>query len=221
MSQRPSETILRWFRDTLRERGMNTAALARAAGEKRATVRGVLAGREPLTVDQLVTWGQALELKLEDLHKIQLPEEEPAAEADRGGPTLLRVAEPPPPDRFEVDPYGLQAEQAIKLAFAMGVDFAFVAESAQLGDSGVPQATLDRFQDRLVIKLDAAYHQHNAPTFDGDGVTLTLSFDALYTCTFPWSAIVQVTYFVEPPPPRKAGPEPGEKGRPVLRLVKT
>lgn len=200
---------------------MNTAALARATGEKRAVVRNVLAGREPLTVDQLVTWGQALELKLEDLHNIQLPEDEP--DKDSAGPTALRAARAPEEDRFEVDPYGLQAEQAIKLAFSMGVDFAFVADTSQLEDSGVPQATLDRFQDRLVIKLDAAYHRHNAPEFGGDGLTLVLSFDALYTCTFPWSAIVQVTYFVEPPPPKprkKKEPEPEEKGRPVLRLVK-
>jgi len=235
MTPSPSEAILRWFRDTLKAKDMNTAALANKVGAKRASVRNVLAGREPLTVDQLVLWGQALELKLEDLVGVDMPElpEEPEASeevdaediAGAMGPTLLRAAPEEPSDKYEVDPYGLQGEQAVRFAFAMGVDFAFVVDSSQLADSGVPEATVKANPKRLLIKLDAAFHRHNAPEFTDDELIVVLSFDALYTCTFPWSAVVQVVYFIEPPPPttkkRDDPPEPPENGgRPMLRLVK-
>jgi len=231
MTPSPSEAILRWFRDTLKTKDMNTAALANKVGAKRSTVRNVLAGREPLTVDQLVLWGQALELQLEDLVGVEVPELPDPLDVDPddsdapGGPTLLRAAPEETSEKYEVDPYGLQGEQALRFAFAMGVDFAFVVDSAQLADSGVPEATVKANPKRLLIKLDAAFHRHNAPEFTDDGLTVVLSFDALYTCTFPWSAVVQVVYFIEPPPPKpreeEDEPPPPEKGgRPMLRLVK-
>jgi len=209
---RPSEPVLAWFRKALKSRGLNTAALAKRVGEKRGTVRNVLAGQEPLTVDQLMGWTQALELSLEELVGIDegsLPEP---------------VERPPTPDDAPilVDPYGIQAEQAFRLAFGLGCDFTFVADTAQLGESGVPPAVLARFAERLVLRLDAAYHRHNQPRFDAHGVTLVLSFDALYTCTLPWAAIQQVILDLVPPAPTAPQPEepvdePG--GRPVLRLV--
>ena len=223
MTTRPSEPILQWFRETLKQRGLNTAALANMTGEKRSVVRNVLGGKDPLTVDQLVSWGQALDLKLEDMARVPLPELEDAPEVPKT--PVLRAAAPEETDeRFLIDPYGLHGEQAIKLAFALGVDFAFVARSAQLADSGVPDSVLKKFPDRLLIKLDAAYHLHNKPSYDEDGVTLVLSFDALYTCTIPWSAVFQVSYFIEPPDPRPRKTEPEPEGAatkaPFLRLVK-
>jgi hypothetical protein len=69
----------------------------------------------------------------------------------------------------------------------------------------------------LPIKLDAAYHRYHQPAYDEHGVSLTLSFDRLYRCTFPWPAIEQVVFKLVPPEP-VAPPEP--KKRPGLRLVK-
>ena len=210
MSKRPSEPVLGWFRNALKTKGLNTAALARRVGAKKSTVRNVLAGLEPLTVDQLMAWTQALELSLEDLVGIEegsLPEP---------------IERPPTPDDQPVllDPYGIQAEQAFRLAFGLGCDFSFVADTSQLSDSGVPPDVLARFEDRLVLRLDAAYHRHNAPEFDAHGVTLRLSFDALYTCTLPWSAILQVILDLVPPPPvEPETEEEPEPGRPMLRLV--
>ena len=212
MAKRPSEPVLAWFRSTLKAKGLNTAALARTVGEKKATVRNVLAGQEPLTVDQLMAWTQALELSLEDMVGVDsasLPEPVERAPVPDDQPVVL-------------DPYGVQAEQAFRLAFGLSCYFAFVADTDQLGESGVPPDVLARFPERLVLRLDAAYHRHNAPRFDTHGVTLTLSFDALHTCTLPWASIQQVILDLVPPPPSAPEPDPGQdeaEGRPVLRLV--
>lgn len=250
MPARPSEPILAWLRNTLKAKGLNVAVLAEASGERRAEVRRVLAEQAPLTVDQLITWTQAMGVRVEDLAGLsaQVPgplvadEDTPAAEPpadeapadearpERPAPATLGLASaraptpPAEPEAYTVDLDGGQAEQAIRLAFAMGVDFLFVANSAQLQDSGVPQSTLARFPDRLPIKLDAKYHRHNKPEYSARDITLTLSFDTLRVCQFPWSAIEQVTWYCEAPPP--VAPPPPEpppeeaRPRPALRLVK-
>ena len=38
------------------------------------------------------------------------------------------------------------------------------------------------------------FHVYNKPDFQSKGLTLTLSFDALYTCSFPWESISQVVF---------------------------
>ena len=78
----------------------------------------------------------------------------------------------------------------------------------------------------MPIKLDAAYHKYNQPLYDATAITLTLSFDALYECRFPWSAIKQVIFYPlyeapedseEDNPP--APDEPSPSGGSHLRLV--
>lgn len=214
MAKRPSEPVLGWLRNALKSKGLNTAALAKKVGESRATVRNVLAGQEALTVDQLMAWTQALELSLEDMVGI--------SEADLPAP----AERPEVPDDQPVllDPYGVQAEQALRLAFGLGVDFTFVAETALLGDAGLPDSVLARYPERLVLRLDAAYHRHNQPRFDAHGVTLVLSFDALYTVNLPWAAFQQVILDLVPPPPTEpekldADEQDAASSRPTLRLV--
>ena len=214
MAKRPSEPVLGWLRNALKSKGLNTAALAKKVGESRATVRNVLAGQEALTVDQLMAWTQALELSLEDMVGI--------SEADLPAP----AERPEVPDDQPVllDPYGVQAEQALRLAFGLGVDFTFVAETALLGDAGLPDRVLARYPERLVLRLDAAYHRHNQPRFDAHGVTLVLSFDALYTVNLPWAAFQQVILDLVPPPPTEpekldADEQDAASSRPTLRLV--
>lgn len=213
MAERPSQQVLTWLRAALQKRDLNVAAFAEKVGEKRSVVRKVLSGKEPLTVDQLMSWTQVLEIALDDL--VQVPEGAPSVEG-------LEVAAVD--DSVAISPYGLHAEQAIRMAFAMGVDFAFVADTTQLENSGVPPAVLARFPERILIKLDAAYHKYNAPIYDDYGITVTLSFDSIYTCAFPWSSVVQVTVYCEPPDPTDPPsdePEPeAETSRPTLRLVK-
>jgi transcriptional regulator with XRE-family HTH domain len=205
--------VLTWLRAALQKRDLNVAAFAEKVGEKRSVVRKVLSGKEPLTVDQLMSWTQVLEIALEDL--VQVPE---------GVPTVEGLEVAPVDDSVAISPYGLHAEQSIRMAFAMGVDFAFVADTSQLDNSGVPQTVLARFPERILIKLDAAYHKYNSPIYDDYGITVTLSFDSIYTCSFPWSSVVQVTVYCEPPDPTDPPgdePEPeAETSRPTLRLVK-
>ncbi|MED5369455.1 MAG: hypothetical protein VX899_00450 [Myxococcota bacterium] len=220
MPSRPSEPVLALIRATLRERELNVAAFAEQVGEKRSLVKRVLAGKEPLTVDQLMTWTQSLGLGVEELAGGVMPEEPKVATL--GAADLAQADED---DSIRLSPYGLHAEQAIKMAFAMSVDFAFVSESAQLKDSGVPPDVLARFPERMLIRLDAAYHKYNAPQYDDFGLTLTLSFDTIYTCVFPWSSVLQVTLYCEPPDPQDAPqpdpePEPEPESRPTLRLIK-
>lgn len=200
---------------------MNVAAFAEKVGEKRGAVKRVLAGKEPLTVDQLMAWTQSLGLSMEELAQVpgglsEGAEIDPEAQAPN-------LAEAEAQDAVMLSPYGLHAEQAIQMAFAMGVDFAFVSESAQLKESGVPPQVLARFPERMLIRLDAAYHKYNAPQYDDHGLTLTLSFDTIYTCVFPWSSVLQVTLYCEPPEPSAPStpePEPDEASRPTLRLIK-
>ncbi|MCP4809018.1 MAG: helix-turn-helix transcriptional regulator [Proteobacteria bacterium] len=194
MAQRPSEPILEWLRNTLKAKNLNVAALAEKSGQKRSEVKRVLAGREPLTVDQLMTWTKALDLKMEELVNVpELSEDPPPA------PVAAEVDE----SRYIIDPYGLQAEQAIRVAFAMGSDFTFLALTDKLEDCGVPASTLEnpRFSEMLPIRLEAAYHGYNNPEYTPQGLSLTLSFDTIRECFFPWSAIVEVRYHLDAPAP--------------------
>lgn len=193
MAQRPSEPILEWLRNTLKAKSLNVAALAQKSGGKRAEIKRVLAGREPLTVDQLMTWTKALDLKMEELVNVPELPEAPAV------PVAADVDE----SRYLIDPYGLQGEQALRVAFAMGSDFTLLALTEQLKDSGVPASVLEnpRFGELVPIRLEAAFHSYNKPEYSTQGVSLTLSFDTIRECFFPWSAIVEVRYHIDAPAP--------------------
>ena len=217
MSESPSKPIVTWLRNVIREKSINTAELARLVEAPRAVVRAVLAGREPLTVDQLVGWTRALELDVKDLMGIAANAEQIAELEAEAPPPALALADNEP---LLIDPYGLQAEQALKVAFEIGVNVSFLCDSRQLAESGVPAHVLERQPEHLVIQLDAAFHRHNDPAYSEHGISLSLSFDALCRCTFPWSAISQVILHVEPPEPTESTPEDEEPtGGPHLRLV--
>ncbi|MEZ4239076.1 MAG: hypothetical protein R3F59_23575 [Myxococcota bacterium] len=103
------------------------------------------------------------------------------------------------------------------MAFALGCDFHFSADPAELEGSGVPQAVIERFAGRgLPIEMNAQYHDKNNPRYDEGGITLTLSFDALYDCRFPWSSVRHVLFL---PLYEPRAPEEEKPSRPHLRLV--
>ncbi len=211
MSQTPSAPILALFRKLLAEKQLNTAALAELTKLKRGHVRQVLGGKKPLTVDEMVLFATALEVDMQSL--AGLPEDLPEA-----APVDLRPAE-----GVTVDPFGLHAEQAIKLAFAMGCNFAVLADTTQLAERGIPRRVLDAHPEMMLIQLDAAFHRHNEPRYDDDGLQLTLSFNGICQCAFPWSSILEVRFAVERPDPGPQKGKPGTpdapRGGPVLRLV--
>jgi hypothetical protein len=111
------------------------------------------------------------------------------------------------------NPWGNHPEQLFRIGFALGCDFFFIADTSALADSGVPAATLKSSGKNLSIGLDARFHADNAPRYDEAGVTLTLSFDRLYDCRFPWTSIRQVIFFPAPPEVHKSaerGPDTAE-----------
>lgn len=229
---RPSEPVLQLLRNIARRKGLNTAALARAAGIERARLKHLLAGSEPLTVDELILLSAVLELTPQDMAGIGLAPDIATAEEEEAAPrdpdTTLHPLVPPHDDEVEleqaVDPLGNHAEQALRLAFALGCDVLFVADATRLAGSGVPPDVLRRFPRELPIRLDAAFHRYNKPGFLPDAFRVDLSFDAVYTCLFPWDSIQQVTLFPLPPePPDEEDTDEEDKAptgsRSHLRLV--
>lgn len=210
---RPSDALLAWLRRLIETKQSSVAEVAAKADIDRGRLRRLLKGTEPMLLDELLQISQVLEIQPTDF----------------GLPAGTEVADTPPPapapaaGQWKVDPWGNHAEQLFRFAFDLGCDFYFTSDPAMLADSGVPRSVLDRHPKELGIKMDAAYHKYNAPRYGADAITLTLSFDALYDCTFPWGAIRQVVLWPAPPEPAPAEPpaeesEPRKKGS-HLRLV--
>ena len=230
MATRPSEPLLNLLRTVAQKKGLNTAALAKAAGIERAHLKHVLSGAEALTVDELVQIAEVLEIGAGDLAGLpaELTAPEPAPD-DGGskGPELMRsrrggaalaTVDNDGPEMPQLDPYGNHAEQILKLGLALGIDIYLLLNSSELGECGVPRAVLQKYPERLPIHLEAAYHRHHDPSFLPDGLKLKLSFDALYDCTLPWTAFHQVTLFPLPPdPPAAPEPPPEKDEKPTLQ----
>jgi hypothetical protein len=208
---RPSDALLAWLRRLIETKNSSVADLATRTGLDRGRLRKVLAGAEPMTLDELLLVSQTLEIQPTDFG---LP----------GGTELADAPPPEPaPSTWRVDPWGNQPEQLFRMAFELGCDFYFTSDATLLAGSGVPESVLSRHPRELGIKLDAAYHKYNLPRYGAESVTLSLSFDALYECTFPWRAIRQVVFWpaapelapAEPPAPEPPAPKKGGH----LRLV--
>lgn len=215
---RPSDPLLAWLRKHLDRKGWNTARVAEEAGLDRARVRKVLAGHEPMLVDELLAISRSLELTPADMAGVDLPEPVPGAEA-----VQLHVADEGLDDTLpRVDPWGNQPEQLVRVAFLLGCDFLVAFDTTQLDGSGVPEATLVSYRGKskdLAIKFDAAFHKYNQPRYDPLGLTVQLSFDAVYTCRFPWTAFRQVIFFPVASEPTDEPEELPTPGVPHLRLV--
>ena len=212
MPSTPTEAMLKSLRDALAVKGLNSAALAKLIGEERKSLRRALGGQVPLTLETFIKVVNALGLAPEALpwKQASLPSEPPLQSAQE--------------DSIGLDPFGIQGEQAFRLGFALGVDFLFVADTSLLQESGIPQSVLEQWPEEIVLKLDAAYHRHNAPHFSPEGVGLNLSFDTLYNCFLPWASIQKVVFHLEAPEPA-VSPEPEPQSEssprgPGLRLVK-
>lgn len=221
---RPSDALLAWLRDLIQQRGLNTAAVAERAGIPRARMRKLLAGTESMLVDELMKLSEALEISPADMG---LPDGTDLSNGEDGVAEGLGSAPDAPSEApLGLDPFGNHPEQMFRAAFALGCDFFFLSDASELEDSGVPGHVLAQYAGReLPIKLDAAYHSYNDPRYHDHGITLTLSFDQLYECTFPWAAIKQFVLFPAPPE-EVADPEPPTDGSdepassvPHLRLV--
>ncbi len=214
MAARPSEPLLKLIRDAARKKGWNTSTLANEAKLDRSRLKQVLAGREPMTVDELIQLSNAMELGIDDLSG--RPDTAP-----EGAPAPLQLSPLAADAAALPDPFGNHAEQIFRLGFALGCDIFFTADTEHLEGSGVPKTVLSRFDTALPIRLESAFHRHNDPQYSEEGVLLRLSFDAICTCLFPWAAIKQITLYPHAPPePEPEEEEPETGGKVVhLRLV--
>lgn len=206
---RQSDPVLKWLRGLIEGRGLNTAALAEECGIPRQRLRRILGGNEPMLVDELLAISNALKISPADMG---LPE---------GTPEPDTLPLPQEPAAMGLDPWGNHVEQLFRVGFTLGCDFQFAADPSELEGSGLPAAVLAEHQGRgLTIGLTAKYHRYNNPRYEADGITLTLSFDGLYDCRFPWSSIRHV-WFVPQPEPAAAPEETAREARPKphLRLV--
>lgn len=209
---RSTDNLLGLLRRLMQQRGIQVAALAEKTGIARGHLRKVLTGSQPMLVDELVAVSTALDIQPHELGVADV--------------TQLADADVPVPPAQAIDPFGNHTEQLFKIGFALGCDFAFVARADALADSGVPAPVLAKSPSgKLAFTLDARYHPDNDPRYDPEGITLTLSFDRLVDCRFPYASVVQMSFSpvaaerIEP----ESEPEPTEEkkkpGRPHLRLV--
>ena len=200
--------------DMIQKKGWNTSSAASAIQMDRKELKRMLQGKIPLTVTTMIKLGSALDIKPEDLETL-------------GQPPVLSSKNTTPVSSLKTDALlSNQPEALIKLGFKMGMSFTFLAQTDLLLESGIPEYILQQFAPLLPIQLDPLYHQHNNPKFQGRGLELTLSFDSLYTCFFPWESIQRVVFVPESPEIAEeessselAAEELSEKTIPFLRLV--
>ncbi|MEM6930253.1 MAG: helix-turn-helix transcriptional regulator [Myxococcota bacterium] len=218
---RPTDNVLTWLRQLMKTRGVTTAELAERSGIARGRLRKLLSGDQAMLVDELMQLSHALEVSPSDLgwpEGTEAPDEPEAEDDDETDEMrLVSIESPPELPVGEGDPFGNPVEQIVRLAFELSTTFLFWAHVDQLEDSGVPDHVLAEHRERgeMLIRLDARFHRYNQPVFGDEGLTLTLSFDQLHDCTFPWSAIHKVIFDLE-----EEGEGPSDpKGRPHLRLV--
>ena len=227
MNREIQAAIVSFLRTKMEQSGLNTAALAKAADLKRTEVRKLLAAREEITLSQLVALSSALGVDMASLpwagDSSGATDSVAVMKTGIGGRSHMKeVFENAP---VMVDPFGIQGEQAFRLAFGLGVDFIFVAKTEHLEDSGIPEEVLAKSPNEIVLRLDAAFHRHNDPQFTPDGVCLVLSFDTLYTCRLPWSSITKVVFQLDPieplpEPPSEPDADVAKTFGPGLRLLK-
>lgn len=214
----PSSQILDLLLDMMKKKYLNTASLSQKSGIDKNTLKRIFNDKEELTVNQLMKLSAALDLQETDF--LQIPESSDDTMTSQDS-AMLKSSDSS--TDWTPNPMGIQAEQIIRLGFALGVDILFTAETKYLENSQVPESILKKFDPKMPIRLDAAYHHHYRPNYFDDGIEIRLSFDALYTCFFPWHSIDQVTCFVfeEEPESEKIVPLE-EKTNPAsfLRVVK-
>ena len=155
-----------------------------------------------MNVDEFLLISQFLDLKPTDVSNLEIAQESQSPQ----DASMLKVIETSPPAaaaeppevhplELAAQPWGNQPEQLVRLAFVLGCDIFLLLKAAEITESGVPNEIIERYAEgTLPIKLDAAYHNYNKPVYTAQGLSLTLSFDALQECFFPWHAFEQIIF---------------------------
>ncbi len=241
--QAPSQYIVQGLLSVLQERNMTTSALAKATGKDKKDVKRILSGTLPLTVDDLSAFGAALKLTDADLQqfmpgaslssaattasdqfddtqeKVDESASDETTETSRPQLSISEAKEDVAPEiNWTPNPLGNHSEQALRLGFALGCNLFFVANTKTLSNSGIPDTVLKQYGEKIPIRLDADFFHHYRPEYFPEGLEIRLSFDAVYTCFFPWSSFEQITFFVEDAPLEEESSEEPD-GKPFLRIV--
>lgn len=186
---KPSEPLLTWLRDIIGKKKLNSAGIADLTKIPKARVRKILVGSESMTVDELLQLCEALHVTPADMG---LGEQS----VPKATPELGTTA-----NSWHLDPFGNHPRQLFQMGFALGCDFLFLADTNQLEDSQIPEKIRAQHAGRnMAIRLDAAYHQYNEPEYYEEGIQITLSFDSLYRCRFPWESVKQFVFYPEQAP---------------------
>jgi len=213
--QPPSKYILEGLLSALQAKQMSTGALAKLVGKSKKEIKAILSGQSPLNVDDLSAIGSALNLQDKDLqHFMKIPETDEST-PQPSTETIIEFTEASSDDEWIPNPVGTHSMQVLKLGFALGCNLFFVANTADLHNSGIPESVLKQYGEKLPIRLDSDFFHHYKPEYFEDGLEIRLSFDAVYTCFFPWHVFEQISFFVADD---KAQIEPPSKG-PTLRIV--
>ena len=211
-----SAQLLSIIQQALKAKNQNTASLARLTKIPRKQLKNILSSQEPLTVDALASIAEALRLDAEALKQFGFAtppqEESPALK-------LTTVRANPSEENWTPDPFGNHHHQLIQMGFSLGVNFWLVLDTKKIENSGVPKYVLEKHSPLLRIQLESQYHPYIEPKYTEQTLSLRLSFDALYTCTFTWDSVIQIIFIPTIPEPSEPEEERTTK-RPTLRVVK-
>lgn len=230
--QAPSQYIVQGLLSVLQERNMTTSALAKATGKDKKEIKKILSGTLPLTVDDLSAFGAALNLTDTDLQQFMpnatlatsattSTESDEESATDSHGPQLSITTNQEDVDseiNWTPNPVGNHSEQALRLGFALGCNLFFVANTKFLSNSGIPDTVIKQYGEKIPIRLDSDFFHHYRPEYLSTGLEIRLSFDAVYTCFFPWESFEQITFFVEDEPVEEESSDE-QGGQPFLRIV--
>ena len=220
----PSQYILEGILSVLQEKQMSTGALAKQLGKSKKELKSILSGQSPLTVDDLSAIGGALKLEDSDLQKfMHLPDSielsEPESQEMAGLQLSEGIEDPVGVETWNPNPVGTHARQVLRLGFALGCNLFFIANTKALQNSGIPEAVLKQYGEKLPIRLDSDFFHHYRPEYFDEGVEIRLSFDAVYTCFFPWHTFEQITFFVEDEAVESNEPTSSTTQKPTLRII--
>ena len=202
MSEDPTEKIRNILIQLMQKKSITTAEMAKKIEIDRKTLKRMLGGAEAMSVDVLLKLSEELQLQPEDLKGLEdLGNSDSTSKAKEKKEFLedkahfLQRSDIENSDVGNLDLWEKnQARALITIGFEQALYFTFLANTEKLHNSGLPEYILQKFSRHVPIQLDPQYHVYNKPDFQTKGLMLTLSFDALYTCFFPWDSISQVVF---------------------------
>ena len=210
------QALYQLIQNGIKKKSLNTIALSQKIGMERKQLKKILSQQAPLTIQDFLRISHALDLQ--DTLMQNMPQDLPVSPNPDDTPTIA-LAGQNNEDVWKPDALGNHAEQLISMGFALGCNMLLLCQTSLLANSNVPKAVLERFKPRIPIQLEAQYHPYNKPQFYPEGLEIRLSFDALYTCFFPWGSIEQVSFFPKYDEPSEDSEGDNKPDRPTLRLV--